>query len=308
MNETVSTPRLSRSSLIVPLSNEKFLAKAHLRGADNITLDLEDGVAGNAKAEARKRLAEAVPMVRRGGATVKVRLNKSLGLLVRDLEAAVIDGVDSLGIAKVESAGHVRMVADYVGELERERGLPEGRITLSASLEDPKALLQAYEIASSHPRLTAIGLGSLDLAAACGFDPTPEALLMPKQMVLLAARAAGISCGGYIGSIANYTDLEGMRQVIRRSKKLGFHGGGAIHPAQVQVLNEEFGPSKEEEEDARAIVELAKIAFAEGRGAFSYKGKMIDKPVVDAARETLAMVEMIAAQEERHRKLLNQAR
>jgi citrate lyase subunit beta/citryl-CoA lyase len=297
-------PRLQRSSLTVPLSNEKFLAKAHLRDADNITLDLEDGVAANAKEAARARLPVAVKSATRGGATIKVRLNSSLGLLVRDIEAAVIPGVDSLGIAKVESAGHVRLVSGYVAELELARGLPVGGIKLSAAIETPQALSRVQEIASADPRLVSIGLGSLDFAAACGFVPSFETLLAPKQLVLYAAKAAGIESGGYVGGIADYTDLEGLRQLIRRSKAHGFHGGGAIHPDQVKVLNEEFGPGAAEIEDARGIIEMAEREFSGGRGAFSFKGKMIDKPVVDAAREVVAMADAIAAHEQRRRRLL----
>ena len=297
-------PRLQRSSLTVPLSSEKFIAKAHLRGADNITLDLEDGVAGNAKEAARLRLPDAVKSAARGGATIKVRLNRPLGLLVRDIEAAVIPGVDSLGIAKVESAGHVRMVSEFVGELEQARGLPAGGIKLSASIETPQALSRVHEIASADPRLTSIGLGSLDFASACGFAPSFETLLAPKQMVLYAAKAAGIDSGGYVGGIADYTDLDALRSLIRRSKAYGFHGGGAIHPDQVRVLNEEYGPSVAQVADARTIIAMAEEAFASGRGAFAFKGKMIDKPVVDAAQRVVAMADAIHTHQERQHRLL----
>lgn len=301
---TDRTILLQRSSLTVPLSNERFLAKAHLRGADTIMLDLEDGVAPNAKAAARERLASAVASVRRGGARVKVRLNRPLDLLVRDIEAAVIEGVDELAIAKVESASHVRLVSEFVGQLEAARGLPPGGIGLHAGIESPQALLDVNDIARADPRLCSIGLGSLDIAAACGFEATPESLYLPKQLVLFAAMAAGIRCGGYIGAIDDYTDLQGLRQIIRRSKKLGFHGGGAIHPAQVRVLNEEFAPSVDEVAHARLVIEQADVAFAEGRGAFSLNGRMVDKPVVDAARETLALAAAVVAHEQRQQRLL----
>lgn len=304
MSTNINRPLLHRSSLTVPLSNERFIAKAHLRGADTIMLDLEDGVAPNAKAAARERLAAAVKMVRRGGARIKVRLNRPMDLLVRDIEAAVIDGVDELGIAKVDSAAHVRLVSEFVGQLEAARGLPLGAIGLSAAIETPQALLNVNEIARADPRLLSIGLGSLDFAAACGFEANLDTLHMPKQMVLFAAKAAGIHSGGYIGSIADYTDLVGFREIIRHSKKLGFHGGGAIHPAQVQILNEEFAPSTREVDDARALVEAAEQAFADGRGAFAWKGKMVDKPVVDAARETLALADAVKEHERQLQRLL----
>ena len=118
-----SQAMLRRSSLTVPLSSERFLAKAHLRGADAITLDLEDGVAPAEKAAARRRLPEAVASAGRGGADVGVRINRPLGLAVRDIEAAVIAGVAYIAIAKAESGEHVRLLAELVTALEVERGL-----------------------------------------------------------------------------------------------------------------------------------------------------------------------------------------
>jgi citrate lyase subunit beta / citryl-CoA lyase len=299
-------PELARSFLIVPLSSERFITKAHLRGADGITLDLEDGVAPSAKVAARDRLAMAVKQVGRGGARVRVRINRPLDLCVRDLEAAVIPGVSTICIAKVDGAGHVRLVSEFIAKLEAERGLPVGGISLFASIETPAALMRAGEIARADPRLTAIGLGTEDISAACGFEPVPEALLTLKQAVLIAAKAAGIRAMGYVGSIADFTDLEAMRATILRSRRLGFRGGSAIHPAQVPVLNEGFAPTAAEVEDAKAIVEAADIAFKEGRGAFAYKGKMIDKPIVDRARDTLATWRAVLRHEERTRALLAQ--
>ena len=301
MNTAAPRPlrQLSRSNLIVPLSNERFLEKAHLRGADSITLDLEDGVAPSAKAAARERLPSAVKQVGVGGAQIRVRLNQPLELAVRDIEAAVIPGVTYLAIAKVDSPGHVKLIAEMVDRLEEARGLPAGSVGLTASIETPHAFTQVNEIARAHPRLRAIGLGSEDISAALGFEPTTESLFVMKQLVLIAAKAAGIEAGGYIGSIADFSDLEAMRAVIRRSRKLGFRGGGAIHPAQVTILNEEFSPTPEEIDHARRVVEAGKIAFAEGRGAFPVDGKMVDKPIIDRAEEILAVAAAVAEHERR---------
>src|SRR5690606_10309867 len=123
---------LDRSNLMVPLSSERFLAKAHLRNADTIVLDLEDGVADNAKDEARARLVTAVPTGRQGGARVRVRINCEPSLLALDLDAAVRPGVDVIGLAKVRDAGQVREVSAEIGRLEAERGLPPGSIALYA--------------------------------------------------------------------------------------------------------------------------------------------------------------------------------
>jgi citrate lyase subunit beta/citryl-CoA lyase len=296
-SQNPETIDLQRSSLTIPLSNERFLEKAHLRGADLILLDLEDGVAYNRKSAARERLASAVPQVARGGARVAVRINSEIEMIGDDLRAAVVQGVCSIAIAKVQGPAHVQMVSQAIARLEEERGLPVGGIRVSASIETPQAFMQAHEIAKSDPRLRSIGLGKEDISAALGFKPGPDSLYYPMQVIMYAASAAGLGFGGYLGSIADYSDLDTLRSLIRRSKELGFKGGGAIHPAQVAVLNEEFGPSAEEVEDARAIVALAESEFAAGRGAFGYKGKMIDKPVVERHRKVLRLVEAIRERE-----------
>lgn len=288
-----------RSTLIVPLSEDRFVEKAHLRGADAITLDLEDGVAPSRKEYARGRLAEAAAQAGRGGAYVGVRINRPLDLAIRDLEAAVIPGIDYIAITKTHSAAHVQLLSEFVGKLEAERDLPAGSIGFTASIETPAAFAQVYEIAKADPRLSCIGLGGEDFTAACDMEPVPEALLFPKQQVILAAHAAGIQASGYIGSIADFTDLDGFRAVVRRSKAFGFRGGGAIHPKQIPILNEEFGPSPSQISRARAIIAAADDATRRGIGAFPFEGKMIDKPVVDRARH---LVDFATAIEEKGRR------
>lgn len=246
-----ATAQLYRSSLIVPLSEKRFVERASTRGADSITLDLEDGVADREKESARAWLREGVLLAGQGGARIEIRVNHPLGLMVRDIEAAVIPGVSGLRLPKVESAAEVRRVSEFVGELEREKGLPEGGIQLQALIETPKGILHATQIASADQRLTSIGLGGIDFAAACGFEPTIENLTSPSQSILVAARAAGIRARGLVGSFSNFSDLEGFRRMVRLSKQMGFCEGGAIHPAQVTILNEEMGPTEVELAQAR---------------------------------------------------------
>lgn len=295
---------LRRSTLIVPLSAESFISKAHLRGADVIMLDLEDGVAATAKSMARSRLGTAAHEVARGGARVLVRVNRPLNLLVEDLAAAVIPGVHGIVLAKVEGAGHIRLVSEAIGELEAQRGIPPGTIRLSATIETPQALQRVAAIARADPRLESIGMGSLDLAASCGFEPAAENLLYAMQSVLIAAKAAGIHASGYLGSIADFHDLEGMRALLDRSRRLGMTGGTAIHPNQVTVLNEVFSPRPESVSQARDLIAHAETAFSRGQGAFKYLGRMVDRPVVLAAQQTVALAQAIANHEARRQELL----
>jgi citrate lyase subunit beta/citryl-CoA lyase len=111
--------------------------------------------------------------------------------------------------------------------------------------------------------------------------------------MLIACCAAGISAMGVIGSIATYTDIEGYRAAIAKSKRFGFQGASCIHPDIVPLLNEGFGPSAREIASARAVIEGFEKAKAAGRGSISVDGKMIDIPVIDRARNLLARHEAI---------------
>lgn len=271
-----------RSILFVPANVERFVNKAIERGADALLIDLEDAIAPADKEAARAALPNAIETLSKGTADVGVRINRPLDLAVRDLEAAVRPGVSFLGLPKVENAAQVQLLAEFVDELEQRQGMENGTIRFLAYVESASAFFRLEEIATAHPRVVALTLGSEDFASSAGFEPTAEALLMPKQLGLLAARAAGIHPVGFLGSVANISDMHSFRDVLRRSRKLGFACGFAVHPAQVTVLNEEFMPSTEEIEYAR---DLMAAAAAAPDGAFSFRGKMVDRPIVTRARE-----------------------
>ncbi|HLY87454.1 MAG TPA: CoA ester lyase [Acetobacteraceae bacterium] len=284
-----------RSLLFVPVTAEKFVRTGADRGADGVILDLEDAVAPAEKERARTLIADAIPQVARKGGDVLVRVNRPWRLLVRDLEAAVVPGVAALMLTKVDSAEHVVAVAEIVEELEKERGLPAGKLQFVVLVETAAGFFRIESIAKSHPRVVALSLGTEDFTADVGMLPDPEGLLYPKQHTLFAARAAGILPMGFIGSIADFRDQEAFRAIVRRSKRFGFVGASAIHPLQVPVLNEEFSPSEAEVERARRMIAAYDAAYAQGLGAVQFEGAMIDVPVVQRAQNVLARAAAIAA-------------
>jgi citrate lyase subunit beta/citryl-CoA lyase len=203
----------------------------------------------------------------------------------------------ALGLPKTDSPEHVRLIAEIVDEVEAERGVTPGTTRLIAMVETAAAFFSIAEIARAHSRLCALNLGAEDFATSAGISPDAEALSMPKQMAVFAARAAGIMPLGFIGSIAEFHDLDGFRQTIRRSRRFGFIGASVIHPSQVPILNEEFRPSPEEVDHARRVVAAYDKALAEGVGAVTVDGKMIDVPVVERARLLMEREAAIAARE-----------
>ena len=276
-----------RSMLFVPAHMERFVARAHERGADACILDLEDSVPPPQKAAARDALPAAVQQVSRSGAAVLVRVNQPWEVLCEDLEAAVLPGIAALVLPKVNDPGLVLEVAARLDRLESAQGLAAGKIRLIAQIEDVHALSRLDEIAGSSPRLLGMILGSEDFSASAGMEPVPEALLAPNQQIVFACRRAGLLPFGFPGSIADFSDLERFRATIRLARQLGFVGAFCIHPNQVGILNQEFTPSQQAIADARGVVAAYEAALRSGQGAAAYKGKMIDPPVVLRAQEVL---------------------
>ncbi|MEN0073435.1 MAG: CoA ester lyase [Paracraurococcus sp.] len=277
-----------RSLLYVPATRESFVAKAHSRGADAIILDLEDAVAPAAKPAARAALGRAVPVVRQGGADVCVRINRPLRMAALDIDAAVAAGADVLVLTKLMGPDHVRLLAEMTGESEAAHGVPVGRTRFIGLVETAQALAAMEAIARADARMAALGAGGEDLATDLGMEPTPDALYVPKMLAVLAARAAGILPLGFIGTVAGISDLDGYRAMLRRSRALGFACASCVHPAQVPVVNEEYGARPEEVERARRMVVAFEAALAQGIGAVTFEGQMIDEPVVERARRLLA--------------------
>lgn len=288
IESAMSVPRW-RSLLFVPAHVPRFVETAHERGADGVILDLEDSVPQDQKGQARRQLPESVRKVGRNGASVLVRVNRGLRALAADLEAAIVAGVNGLVLPKVESAEWVLEIANAVSELERERSIPLGRIRFLAQIETPGALQRLAAIASAHPRMVAMALGPEDFSAAVGGSPEFDLLLTPNLSVLFAARAAGLLPLGFVGSIAEFSDADKLREAAAHARRLGFAGALAIHPTQVAIFNEAFSPSTQELEWARRVVAAENDAATRGLSAFSLNGKMIDPPVVRRAHEVLAL-------------------
>jgi citrate lyase subunit beta/citryl-CoA lyase len=282
--------------LYVPATSEKFIEKAHERGADAIKIDLEDAVAPQEKPRARTLVRDAAKLVAKGGADVLVRINRPMRMAVADLEASVWPEVQGLVLPKVESADHISFLSEMITELEVERGMIPGHIRLMALIETPRGYSNARDVALSSSRLAAIALGQEDFSAEMGMvDPEGMSLLSYYQTVQVAAREANILPIGYPGSIAEFTDLDLFRSNALIARKLGFDGGACIHPKQVPILNEAFTPTDAEIKRSENMVAAYDTAMAAGDGAVAFEGKMIDVPVVARAKRILSIRDRILA-------------
>lgn len=293
---TVDLP-VWRSLLYVPVNVDRFVDKAHTRGADGVILDLEDSVPPSEKAAARTMVAAAAEKVSRHGADVLVRINRPLDLAVRDIEAVISPAITALKLPKVQSAEHVQLLAELIDEIEAARGMVVGHTRLVAMVETADAFFSIDRIAKASPRLASVLLGGEDFALDVGFKPDPEVYQYPKQQAMIAARAARLTPMGLIGTVADYSDNDAFLAMVRNSARFGLEGASCIHPKNVPMLNLGFSPDPEEVAYAKRVIELDAKAVAEGRGSWELDGKMIDIPVVERARRLVRRAERIAARE-----------
>jgi len=297
-NQHRKTP-LWRSMLFVPAHLQRFVDKAHTRGADALILDLEDSVPLAEKTAAREGVAAAAAKASSGGAEVLVRINANLRLAIRDLEAVVAPGIRALVVPKVSSAEQLQAISEVVAELEAEAGMQHLSTGLVAQIESPVALANVWRIAEADSRLLGLSLGTEDFSSAAGMQPNADSLLFPSQQIVFAARVAGILPLGFVASIADFSDLQAFGETIQRARALGFVGGFCIHPSQVDIMNAGFAPSSQEAAEARELVETYHRAHDQGRGAVEYKGKMVDFPVFERAQALLRTAQNVAERNRR---------
>lgn len=276
-----------RSLMFVPVLAERFIAKAHTRGADALILDLEDSIIPSKKAEARAAIAAAVPRVAQNGADVVVRINRPLELAVPDIAASVMPGVSALMLPKVMGPEHVRLLAELVTERETQLGMEIGHTRFLVLIETTAALPHLFAIAAE-PRMAGMSVGGEDMATDMGATPSADSMYVFAMHGLAACRAAAILPMGSMGQLAKIDDLDSYRAGLKRGRELGFTTASCIHPAHVPIINEEYGASDAELDRARRLLAAFDVATANGEGAVAFEGSMVDLPIVIRAQRLLA--------------------
>lgn len=279
---------LWRSLQYVPAHVEKYVGSPRIREADAVILDLQDSVPVEAKTAARDAVAGAAAAIAADGPDVLVRINDRPDLAERDIEASVAAEVRALVVPNVRDVAAVARVERLVTEVEIRKGLTVGATRLLILIESAEGLLQMTSIARASERIAAINLGNEDLALDLGVEPTEEALAVSRQLLVIAAAAAGVTPLGLLASGSDFSDLDAYRALAERSRRMGFCGASCIHPSQIAILNAAFAPTGPEIAWAQRVVDGAAEAEASGRGAFALDGRMIDAPIVARAQGVLA--------------------
>lgn len=286
--------------LFVPATSDRFIESALRQPADALQIDLEDSVAHDQKELARQRLPGIADRFAAAGYDVLVRVNRPWRQLVRDREASVRHSVRTVTLPKVPDASAVRAVAEILSELESLAGMSIGHTRIIAMIEEAEGLHNMADIAAAHPRMQGIIVGAEDLAVSMRMAVNEDSLYVPNVMAVAAARRAGITPIGFIGSVADFSDEEKFRLKVQRARCLGFEGAFCIHPKQVPIVNAAFSPDAEEIGHAEALLSEFDRQMASGCAAFAFKGRMVDLPVVQQARLVVARHLAIRQWNDRH--------
>ena len=284
----INTSRPRRSVLYMPGANTRALEKAKSLPADSLILDLEDAVAPDAKTQARENIRAAlVTGFGHREAVVRINgLNTQWGL--DDLMAFTDTKADAILLPKVESASQIQEVASLLKQLNAA-----STMKIWAMIETPLAIFNLQEIASSHPMLEALVLGTSDLVKDLHARHTPGRVETQTALSLsvLAARAHQLCV--LDGVHLSLDDEEGLRQSCLQGRDMGFDGKTLIHPSQIALAHQVFGPSPEEIDEAKQKITAYEIAINSGAGIAVLNGKLVEELHIKDAKRILALANAI---------------
>ncbi|SUZ62842.1 uncharacterized protein METZ01_LOCUS15696 [marine metagenome] len=287
---------LYRSFIFVPGNRESMLERAKSFKADVIMVDLEDSVPSGEKAAARDMAKEWVPILRREGQRVMVRVNSlDTGLTLSELEVIVSPDLYGISLGKVESTWNIKDVDRMLSAIEPLAGVERGSTKISAWVETASALIDARDIAIASPRVIALSFGAEDFTNDMGIErsDTGEEIQVPRSLVPVAARAANVA--SLDSPFVLFQDPDALRADAQRARLMGYTGKHAIHPDQLDIINGVFSPSTDEVAYARKIMEAWDEAEVAGRGSLAMDGRMVDVPVMKRAQNLLSFADAIEA-------------
>ncbi|PKB72682.1 MAG: hypothetical protein BZY75_05775 [SAR202 cluster bacterium Io17-Chloro-G7] len=278
-----------------------MLERAISFDADIIMVDLEDSVPPGEKIAARGVAKEWVPKLAkespRLSRKIMVRVN-SLDTGLTHAEVSAVAGPDLYGISlgKPESVWDILEADRILRAAEDTARLEPGSIKLIPWIESAKAVMAAQQMGAASSRIVALAFGAEDYTNDMGIQRTDsgEEVFYARAGVPVAARAAGVA--SLDSPFVAFRDPEALRRDAQVARQMGYTGKFAIHPSQIEAINEAFSPSEDEVSYARQVVEAWNRAEAEGRGSADLDGRMIDVPVIKRAQNLLEFADAIRAQ------------
>lgn len=279
---------MRRSMLFLPGNTPNMIINGDALGADCIILDLEDAVSPDEKDSARLLVRSAMKNMGFRGVEITVRINSIDTEYWRDdLDAIIPLKPDFIMPPKSGCAEDIKKIDAYITGIEEKCGMDKGGIKLIPLIETALGVENAFNIATASKRVAALFLGGEDLTAdlRCKRTKSGNEINYARTRLVCAARAAGIDV--YDTPFTDVNDDEGIIADAEYAKSLGFSGKAAIAPRHVRAINEVFSPSLKDIRYAQDVFEAIRLGKEQGKGAVSLRGKMIDKPIVERARQTL---------------------
>jgi citrate lyase subunit beta/citryl-CoA lyase len=273
-----------RSALYTPGDESEMMRKSLRTEADAVVFDLEDAVAPAVKSRARDMTAEMLSKTDTD-TEVGVRINTfgSGGREDIEIVAGGETDPDMIVLPMVESASEIQMLGAKLEQVGSDA-------LVTATIETAAGLVKAAKIASSE-HVDVLGLGAEDLAAQLGATRTPEGdeILHARQRIISAAAAGGINSIDTV--FTDISDIDGLRADTERAAQYGFDGKAAIHPSQIEPINDVFTPAAEQIEWAQKILEAKAEAADAEKGVFEVDGQMIDPPLISQAQRIVDFAE-----------------
>jgi citrate lyase subunit beta/citryl-CoA lyase len=283
-----------RSLLFVPGNKDNMLSKALGLAPDALVPDMEDSVPTAEKASARDTIRGFLPQLAATGVPVIPRVNAlDTDWIEADLAAVVGPLIFGVSVGKIRHAGDVASVSRLLAALERRTGLTVGSVKLLPWIETAEAIVNCEAICRASERIVGVAFGGEDFTHDLGIERLEDEaqIAYARSRLAVAARAAHVLA--LDTPYFKLRDTDGLRLNALAAKRIGFKGKFAIHPEQIEALNECFSPSPAEVAHARRVVAAYDEAEKNGRASTSLDGWVIDVPVVKRARALLEVAERI---------------
>ncbi len=295
-----------RSFLSVPGSNPSMIEKAVASSADVVLIDLEDSVAPQQKPGSRQNLIRAVRELDWGEKRPAYRVNGlDTKFFYRDLIDVLEEVGDAVGlivVPKADRAEDIAVADTLLRQIEMGLGIEVGRVRLMAQIETARGLTMVERIAAASPRLASLNFGPGDFSASTGMPLASIGAMdewdarypghryhYPMARIAVAAKAAGLRA--IDGPLADFRDLDGMRDSCYRARALGYDGKWCIHPGQVPIANEIFSPTEKERTWALRVVAAYREANLKGEGVVRLDDRMIDEASIRLAQNILEQID-----------------
>lgn len=285
---------MRRSLLFLPGNSPSMIINGTVLPSDSIILDLEDAVAIDQKDAARELIRNALAKLDFRKKEIIIRINSlDSTFWQEDLEKIVPQKPNVIMLPKSQTAEQIKMLEEKLEQIETSHQIDVGSTKILPLIETALGVENAFQIAQSSARVIGLFLGAEDLTADLQCERTKQGneILYARTRLVNAARAAGIEV--YDTPFTDVQDSEGLEVDALFAKQLGFSGKSSISPHHIVQINSIFSPSDEEIEYAKQVLDVIEQGKKQGKGAVSFRGKMIDKPIVMRAERTIEIAKQL---------------